>query len=66
MPVRASKGYVIEETLANLDQNEYDRIIAAGGDGTINICVNAMIRHDIRLPLALLPAGTANDFCLLF
>ena len=61
VPVRASKGYVIEETLANLDQNEYDRIIAAGGDGTINICVNAMIRHDIRLPLALLPAGTAND-----
>ena len=23
VPVRASKGYVIEETLANLDQNEY-------------------------------------------
>ena len=30
VPVRASKGYVIEETLANLEQNEYDRIIAAG------------------------------------
>lgn len=66
VPVRASKGYVIEETLANLEQNEYDRIIAAGGDGTINICVNAMIRHDIRLPLALLPAGTANDFAYYF
>ena len=62
----ASKGYVIEETLANLEQNEYDRIIAAGGDGTINICVNSMIRHDIRLPLALLPAGTANDFAYYF
>ena len=35
-------------------------------DGTINICVNAMIRHDIRLPLALLPAGTANDFAYYF
>ena len=23
VPVRASKGYVIEETLANLEQNEY-------------------------------------------
>ena len=56
VPVRASKGYVIEETLANLDQNEYDRIIAAGGDGTINICVNSMIRHDIRAA-----TGTASS-----
>ena len=41
-------------------------LLVVGGDGTINICVNAMIRHDIRLPLALLPAGTANDFAYYF
>ena len=46
--------------------DEYRQIIAAGGDGTINICVNAMIRHDIHLPLAIFPAGTANDFAYYF
>ena len=36
-----------------MNPEEYSRIIAAGGDGTINICVNSMIKHDIHLPLAL-------------
>ena len=49
-----------------MNPEEYSRIIAAGGDGTINICVNSMIKHDIHLPLALLPAGTANDFAYYF
>ncbi len=66
VPVRAAKGFVINEVLANLDQSEYSRIIAAGGDGTINLCVNAMIANDIHLPLAILPAGTANDFAYYF
>ncbi|MEP7363282.1 MAG: diacylglycerol kinase family protein [Acidobacteriota bacterium] len=35
-----------------------DLIIAAGGDGTINEVANGMIGGDV--PLAILPAGTAN------
>lgn len=66
IPVRASKGLVIDDVLANLDQDEFSRIIVAGGDGTVNLCVNAMIRHNIRLPLGILPAGTANDFAYYF
>lgn len=66
IPVRAAKGLVIDEMLSEIDQSQYSRIIAAGGDGTINICVNAMIKHDIHLPLAIFPAGTANDFAYYF
>lgn len=66
IPVRAAKGYVIDDVLSNIDESEYSRIIAAGGDGTINLCVNAMIKHDIHLPLGILPAGTANDFAYYF
>ncbi len=47
-------------------KNEYSLIMAAGGDGTINICANAMINNEIDLPLAILPAGTANDFAYYF
>lgn len=66
VPVRAARGLVIDEALSKIDQNEYDRIIAAGGDGTMNLCVNAMVKHDIHLPMGLLPSGTANDFAYYF
>ncbi len=66
VPVRAARGLVIDEALARIDQSEYDRIIAAGGDGTMNLCVNAMVKHDIHLPMGLLPSGTANDFAYYF
>ena len=56
----------IDKALSEINVEEFRQIIAAGGDGTINICVNAMIRHDIDLPLAIFPAGTANDFAYYF
>jgi lipid kinase YegS len=40
------------------------RIVAGGGDGTLNAVVNAMIRGDKgpKASLGILPLGTANDF----
>ena len=66
IPVRAAKGIMIDRVLSEIDQEQYSRIIVAGGDGTINLCVNAMVKYDIHLPLAILPAGTANDFAYYF
>lgn len=66
VPVRAAEGMQIRHVLKTMHPNEYRQIIAAGGDGTINICVNAMIENDINLPLAIFPAGTANDFAYYF
>ncbi len=70
IPIRAAGEYSIADFFETLDQNtyknEYRQIIAAGGDGTINICVNAMIEKNIDLPLAIMPAGTANDFAYYF
>ncbi|MBR2559346.1 MAG: YegS/Rv2252/BmrU family lipid kinase [Firmicutes bacterium] len=69
VPLRAS-GDRIFDYLAELDkdtyQEEYAGIIAAGGDGTLNVCVNAMVENGIDLPLAVFPAGTANDFASYF
>ncbi len=66
IPVRAGNTANIEEVLRSLDQNEYTKIIAAGGDGTINVVVNAMMKSGCDLPLAILPAGTANDYAHYF
>ena len=64
--VRAAQGKQIDKALSQINQEEFSRVIACGGDGTLNICVNAMLRHDIHLPLGILPAGTANDFAYYF
>lgn len=70
VPIRAAHGHAINDYLDELDQetykDEYHQIIAAGGDGTINICVNAMVKNNIDLPLSIFPAGTANDFAYYF
>ncbi len=43
-------------------QEDFDLIIAIGGDGTINEVVQGMVRLDSDIPLAIFSAGTVNDF----
>ena len=37
-------------------------VVAAGGDGTIHDVANGLLRSETRTPLAVIPAGTGNDF----
>lgn len=66
VPVRADRKGILNEVLKDLNPKEFRKVIAAGGDGTINILINAMIRHNIDLPIAIFPSGTANDFAYYF
>jgi diacylglycerol kinase (ATP) len=47
-----------EQLAASADPNRYDVLVVAGGDGTINEAVNGL--SGARLPLAIVPLGTAN------
>lgn len=58
---RIGRDSDIDGVMAELTP-DHRRILAAGGDGTINTVVGAMKRTGIDLPLAVLPTGTANDF----
>ena len=40
----------------------FDLIVAAGGDGTINEVINGIAPLDKRPKMAIIPAGTTNDF----
>lgn len=40
----------------------YDRVVAAGGDGTINEVLNGIAPHSDHVQFGVLPIGTANDF----
>ena len=45
--------------LESVDDCSY--ILVAGGDGTVNTLVNALMKLKIDIPIGILPTGTAND-----
>ncbi len=47
---------------ADARRNGFDRVVAAGGDGTLNEVINGLAPSPI--PLAFLPLGTVNVFAL--
>lgn len=61
VPHRISKNTTIEDGLKDINDN-YNHILIAGGDGTIDRLVNYMKKNDIDIPIGILPTGTANDF----
>lgn len=60
---RASRENSAEPFIAATPKDTYG-IVVAGGDGTINKVVNFMKKHNIDVPLGIIPAGTSNDFAL--
>ncbi|HWQ79734.1 MAG TPA: YegS/Rv2252/BmrU family lipid kinase [Anaerovoracaceae bacterium] len=66
VPVRADHKGILNEIMRNMDPEEYKKVIAAGGDGTINVLINTMMQYHINLPVAIFPSGTANDFAYYF
>ncbi|MGL6106906.1 YegS/Rv2252/BmrU family lipid kinase [Romboutsia sp.] len=60
-PYRLTKEESIGRAFLEID-NTYDHILLAGGDGTIDMILNAMKEFKINLPVGILPLGTANDF----
>jgi lipid kinase, YegS/Rv2252/BmrU family len=61
VPYRIQKGKDLAEALDIIDET-YSYILIAGGDGTVDSLVNAMVRKNINIPIGILPVGTANDF----
>lgn len=64
-------GVVIHETRAPGHARELaaqaaaDRaalVVAAGGDGTVHDVANGLLAHGSPVPMAIIPAGTGNDF----
>ncbi len=68
----ADLNYVIVTTKSRGDAkhlaasaSDYDAVVAAGGDGTVNEVVNGLLStagDGPSLPLGVLPLGTGNDF----
>lgn len=55
------KGHAAE-LAASASQDEFDFIICAGGDGTLNEVMSGIINSGNKLPLGYIPAGSTCDF----
>lgn len=47
---------------AQLKEGEYDFVVSIGGDGTLNEIINGLVISESKIPLAIISAGTVNDF----
>ena len=43
---------------------DFDLLVCAGGDGTLNECISGMAEGEVRVPVGYLPCGSTNDFAL--
>ncbi len=66
VPIRAGDDIIIDDFLETTKDENFVKVVVAGGDGTINRVVNAMLRTGCELPLAILPTGTGNGFAHAF
>ena len=58
-PLRIGSGISPEDVL----DLSFDAFAVSGGDGTINIVLNAIMKKKLgHIPLGIFPSGTANDF----
>ena len=55
------KQDAFEKALA-LKKGQYDFVTAIGGDGTINEVISGVAKSDSDIPVAIISAGTVNDF----
>ena len=61
VPHRICRENPVSDAFIDIDKS-YRYVLIAGGDGTVDTVVNIMKERKIKLPIAILPAGTANDF----
>lgn len=58
----AKRGDATEFAGEYAESGACDRIVCAGGDGTLNEVVTGVIQSKKRMPIGYIPAGTTNDF----
>ena len=59
---RSESALSIRLFIENMKSGEYEAIVISGGDGSVNMVVNAMMENGLSSKLGIIPSGTANDF----
>lgn len=64
--VHSTKGKGDAQSVAFERGEEYDIIVASGGDGTLNEVVNGIMPLNKKPNIGFIPVGTTNDFAMNF
>ncbi len=62
--IRVFQGLDLSSKFMIEQYKQFDLVIAAGGDGTLSILCDTLIKNNIDIPVGIIPAGTANDFAM--
>ena len=49
---------------SRVKQDEYDRIVVCGGDGTLNEVITGLMQSSVKCKIGYVPAGTLNEWSL--
>lgn len=60
--IYTEKQFDAKNAAANIKPGQYDFVTAIGGDGTLNEVINGVIISKSNTPIAVISAGTVNDF----
>lgn len=66
VPYRTFGKDDISEAVRQIRGESYYAVAVAGGDGTVHEVINMLVAEEVEVPLAIIPAGTANDFAAHF
>ena len=55
------EGDVSNNLAETLRQESFDLVVASGGDGTLNLVANVLLKTGFDLPMGIIPSGTSND-----
>ncbi|MDR3122140.1 MAG: YegS/Rv2252/BmrU family lipid kinase [Clostridiales bacterium] len=62
-PAAAGGEDALERLFAQIsERGGFQKILVAGGDGTVSRVFGMMARHQTEIPVGLFPVGTANDY----
>jgi len=61
---RSESPESIRAFIASLKDERVDTVVASGGDGSINMAINAIMDNCLAVRFGIIPSGTANDFSL--